>query len=187
MEYGDVSRGPYKLVVRYEANKQPPWKPDRNVWTPRPTYQIPNVDLTKIDWDGIKQACGGKDGYRWGHWRAYGKFDQGRMYVFGDSQASAETRLMALARLSKSKLERVTYSNLRVMDNGVDRKIRDGVQVYPAYFSIINHDYDKSRVGIRDNPPPPKVVRVPLYTEKEPEGAKDEVRAVLNSKFEYET
>lgn len=184
-EYGDVSHSPYKLMIRFEANKQPPWRENKNIWKPRPTYQIPNIDTGDITWGKIKMAAGGENGYNWGHWRAYGKFDIGRMYVFGATQSEAEGRLKDLATLSKSKLERVTYSDLREMHNGSDRKIRNGLRVYPAYFTVINNNYDKNKVGFGKSPPKPKSIRVPLYTEKEPPGISEEVRIVLNSKFEY--
>ena len=186
-EYGDVSRGPYKLIVRFEVKERPPWRSDESVWTPRPTYQIPNVNQSKINWETIKRACGGDNGYLWGHWRAYGKFDEGRMYVFGDTQNSAKNRLLELAELSKSKLERITYSDIRVVDNSIDYKLRNSQRVYPAYFTVINHNYDKDKVQPGKNPPKAKSVRIPLYTDKEPIGIKEEITAVLNSKFDYGT
>lgn len=186
-EYGDVSRGPYKLIVRFETNEQPPWRPDRNKYLLRASYQIPNVNQSKINWDAIKRACGGKNGYMWGHWRAYGKFDEGRMYVFGDSQKSAKERLLELAELSKSKLERITYSDMRVLDNRTEVKAKKSQRIYPAYFTVINHNYDKDKVKPGKNPPKAKSIRIPLYTEKEPTGTKEEIKIILNSKFDYST
>ncbi len=181
-EYVRVTNQDLKLMVRFESNKTPPWRANALDYSPHPTYSIPNVDKTKVNWQIIKQLMGGKNGYHWGPWRANALFEsKARMYVFGRSQKEAESMLKTLASLSLEPIKHLSVSEWKYPSGSPSKFPR---QVYPAFFTIINNGYDRSKV--RNNKPPnPKVVRIPLYLDDPPEGVEAQIAEALSRKFTY--
>lgn len=130
-----------RLTVIFFSLHSPPYKAIPGKRFVKATYNIPDADPKKLNWQTIKTACGGEAGYQWGHFRASGQLSNGRqMQVYGSSAVIAETRLQALASLSTAKLLTVTIAEekkegIRVTD---PKLYKESTMVYPAYFSIIN-------------------------------------------------
>ncbi|MBD2303766.1 hypothetical protein [Nostoc sp. FACHB-190] len=128
------------LIVQFFSVQTPPWTKrngqDRLV---SGTYVVPEIDQTKLDWERIKLACGGANGYMYGRYRAFTVLDNGRgMACFGQSGDEAEDRLRALAALSKGEItKKPTISEDRTEDV-TGSYIKQPVRVYPAYFTILN-------------------------------------------------
>ena len=171
-----------KLQVRYETNTQPPWRPNSRTWLPSPTYSIPNVATSKISWRTIKDAMGGKNGYDWGHWRVAAMLNSKRtVYCFGNSAKEAEKRLEELLKLSNDKIEKITPSELK-LKNGKPR--HQARKVYPAFFTVINNNYDRNRVR-NNKPPAPKTATIALWVEDEPPDTARVIQNVLSNNFDY--
>ena len=181
-DYVRMTNENIKLKVRYETNTQPPWRPNENTWLPSPTYSIPNVATNKISWRTIKDAMGGKNGYNWGHWRVAAMLDSKRtVYCFGNTAKEAEKRLEELLKLSNDKIEKVTFSELRT-SNGQPR--HQARKVYPAFFTVINNNYDRNRVR-NNKPPAPKTATIALWVEDEPPDTARVIQNVLSNNFDY--
>lgn len=184
IDYVRVERQELKLIVRFESNKNPPWRIDSKTYLPRPTYSIPFADRTKIKWKTIKDACGGENGYEWGNHRATGLFEGGnQMQVLAKSNIEAKNRLQTLAALSTKKLIRLTDGEDNISDaKGALKPAREARRVYPAFVTIINN-----RENVRNKEKgihkivKPKSVRIPLYTESEPPDAAALIAEVLSN------
>lgn len=128
-----------RLVVTFISNQQPPWQARNGQRLVVATYGIPDVKRSKCDWETIKLACGGKNGYLWGRFRATASLSNGRqMQVMGATGDEAEDRLRALLELSEATLvKKPTISE----DRGEDisgKYLKIPTRVYPAYFTIMN-------------------------------------------------
>jgi hypothetical protein len=181
-DYVRMTNENIKLTLRYETNKQPPWRPNENTYLPRPTYSIPNVATSKINWKTIKDAMGGKNGYDWGHWRVAAMLKSKRtVYCFGNTAKEAQKRVEKLLELSNDEIEKITYSELSTSDGKPRHQAK---KVYPAFFTVINNNYDRSRV--RNNKPPrPKTATIALWVEDEPPDTQKAIQNVLSNKFDY--
>ena len=182
-DYVRMTNENIKLKVRYETNKQPPCRPNNRTWLPSPTYSIPNVNLSKISWRTIKDAMGKERGYFWGHWRVAAMLKSKRtVYCFGNSAKEGEDRLKELLKLSNDEIEKITYSELRTGDGLARHK---STQVYPAFFTVINNNYDRNRVR-NNQPPAPKVATIALWVEEEPPDTSRIIQNVLSNNFDYD-
>lgn len=128
-----------RLVITFMSNQQPPWQARNGQRLVVATYGIPDVKRSKCDWETIKLACGGKNGYLWGRFRATGILSNGRqMQVMGATADEAEDRLRALIALSDAELvKKPTLSEDRSEDLS-GSYLKQPTRVYPAYFTIMN-------------------------------------------------
>lgn len=133
---------PLSLDIVWYSVPHPPWKKrvksDRFV---RASYAVPDVKRSALDWERIKTAAGGKNGYSWGRFRATANLSNGgQMQVHGASPDEAEDRLKALLTLSTAEI--VTLSTTEEKKEGVraaDKKLyKETSRVYPAYFTVTN-------------------------------------------------
>jgi hypothetical protein len=173
------------MRVQFYSVQQPPWYKkrgeDRLV---SGSYHIPDVDPKKLDWDTIKLACGGVNGYMYGRFRATGRLDNGRqMAVYANSKDEAIDQLVSLISLSKAKLvERATISEDR-REDAAGRYLKQPVRVYPAFFSILNQyqvpGAPGSSIPIEGKRYMRKQEKIDLWVEKEPPGFDDLIRELL--------
>ncbi|MBW4644758.1 MAG: hypothetical protein KME23_17645 [Goleter apudmare HA4340-LM2] len=128
------------LQVQFFSVPTPPWSKrlgqDRLVSA---SYSVPDIDPAKLDWERIKLACGGINGYLYGRFRATGLLNNGRqMAVYAVTGDEAEDRLRALLTLSKAELiKKPTITEDRTEDV-TGSYIKQPVKVYPAYFTLFN-------------------------------------------------
>lgn len=127
------------LVIQFFSRQQPPWRKVGQNRLVSATYSVPDIDTTKLDWEKIKLACGGNNGYLYGRFRATGILDNGRqMAIYAHTAQEAEDRLKALLALSKAKLlKKPTFTEDRTEDVS-GSYVKQPVQIYPAYFTILN-------------------------------------------------
>lgn len=107
----------------------------------RATYGIPAVDKAKLDWNKIKEACGGQNGFLWGRFCCCLGLEGGRqMQVYGGSDTEAEQRAKALAAFSSLKIVSVTVREEKKEGRRkTDKKAyKETTRVYPIYFTILN-------------------------------------------------
>lgn len=107
------------------------------------TVTIPDVKRGKLDWETIRLACGGKNGYMWGRFRAEARLTNGRrLKVYASTKAEAEDRLKIFAALSEAEIK--TYNVTEEVKEGerVENPglFKDTTRVYPAFCFVINRE-----------------------------------------------
>jgi hypothetical protein len=173
-----------RLVIQFFSVKQPPWQAPQGRRLVSATYAIPDIKRSKLDWETIKLACGGANGYNYGRYRATGLLSNGRqMQVLGASPGEAEDRLKALLALSEGTLlKKPTISEDRAEDS-TGSYLKQPTRIYPAYFTIMNQ-YKvpgaqgsgipmSSGVYIRRND------RLLLWTDEKPFGYEERIQELL--------
>ncbi|ARV60604.1 hypothetical protein BZZ01_20040 [Nostocales cyanobacterium HT-58-2] len=128
-----------RLVITFSSVSSPPWKAAAGQRLVTATYAVPDVKRSKCDWETIKQACGGRNGYLWGRYRATGILSNGRqMQVMGATGDEAEDRLRALVALSEATLvKKPTISEDRSEDAS-GSYTKQPTRIYPAFCTIMN-------------------------------------------------
>ncbi|AKG21495.1 hypothetical protein [Calothrix sp. 336/3] len=172
-----------RLVITFYSVKQPPWNNPNGILT-RATYSVPDVKRSKLDWQTIKTACGGVNGYMWGRFRATGILSNGRqMQVLGASGAEAEERLIALLTLSEATLiKKPTISEDRGEDNQ-GRYLKQATRIYPAFFTIMNQYKVPGARGsgapLNDGLYKRKFERLALWTEQKPINFEESIQELM--------
>jgi hypothetical protein len=173
-----------RLVIQFFSVKQPPWQRNNGQRLVSATYAIPDVKRSKLDWETIKTACGGANGYLWGRYRATGILSNGRqMQVLGATPDEAEDRLKALLALGEGTLlKKPTISEDRQEDN-IGSYLKQPTRIYPAYFTIMNQYKVPGALGsgipmasgmyIRRND------RLLLWTDEKPSGFEERIQELL--------
>ncbi|OKH47299.1 hypothetical protein NIES2101_23970 [Calothrix sp. HK-06] len=129
-----------RIVIKFFSESSPPWQARTNSRLVTATYAIPEIEPSKIDWERLKQACGGVNGYLWGRYRATIILDNGRqIQCWGASGGEAEDRAKAFLQFTKGKPIRAkaTITEDRTEDN-TGSFVKQPIRVYPAYFTILN-------------------------------------------------
>lgn len=179
----------FKITVLYYSISTPPWRmlnSERKLV--QATYNVPFVNRAKIDWQTIKDAAGGTNGYMWGRFLCTASLgdDEGnirQMQVYGNSEAEAEERLRALASLSEGTILGLsTGEQKKVGRKAADKLLyKESTRVYPAYFTIIH----KRKVITESNFPSlsgnytRNKFRIPLWTSSKPSEADEIIREAL--------
>jgi hypothetical protein len=152
------------LKIIWTPRRSPPfsknqWVQDGNnlkQWR-EPQFSIPFVNPAKLDWDKIKFAAGGANGYQTGRYRCYGylgwpsKGIPGRkVEISGATQAIARQMLESLSTLSEAELHGVGYSERARSTDPDDAALSEqfaAVIVYPktCYISSQKRELDIER------------------------------------------
>lgn len=134
----------YGVVIFEAIDKQAPGR--------RPEFRLPALKRSVLDdYEKIRAACGGANGYLWGRWVAKATTSTGHpMIVRGGSASIAETRLRALAELCD--LEILTVNITEELKS--DRRLAtpalqaDSKQVLPIKLIIYNRQYFTAQVPL---------------------------------------
>ncbi|MEG3437293.1 hypothetical protein V0288_09195 [Pannus brasiliensis CCIBt3594] len=127
------------LKIAFRGKKKPPFRDSQ-----RAGYTIFNVKRSALDWEKIKLACGGDNGYLWGRFLAIVKFvDPGipNMKVYGATKAEAQDRaeaFLALADLEVAGInvtEELKEGNRRKYDQAL---YKETTRIYPVHCTVIN-------------------------------------------------
>lgn len=180
---------PLKIKILYYNVPAPPFESSRTNPDPkRVTCNVPFLSRTKLDWQTIKNACGGTNGYYWGRFICTANLvDDGgsvrQMKVYGGSKSEAEQRLRALQLLTDSRI--ITMNSTEEEKEGrraTDKHLyKETTQVYPAYFTIVHQE----KVITESNLPTltgnyrRSKYRIPLWTSTKPDDAEEKIREAL--------
>jgi len=111
----------------------------------RPTYQLPAFDRAKVnDYDRIRAACGGQNGYLWGRFVATATTSVGHpIIVRGGTADEAEDRLEALAGLCDLDLLTVNVTDERRTHKRASNPVfrKDSRRVLPFRLILVNRRY----------------------------------------------
>jgi hypothetical protein len=133
---------PLTIRLIFKSVKKPPFFHADGERAKQTQITIPFINKNKIDWEDIKLACGGVNGYLWGRFRALVKLENGHSFEFwGASPQDCNDLLEDLLKLctvdmvgvtiteETKKGKRLTYSAL----------YKEQLRVYPCYFTIFNN------------------------------------------------
>lgn len=124
----------------------------------RVTITVPDVKRSALDWQQLRTALGGPNGYLWGRWKATARLGRGEFVsAFGATADEAEDRIRAVMTLSNSTIQTVTVTEERRADNRITnpRLQKDITRVYPGHITIINRQRvlaaDQGRIAVNGN------------------------------------
>ncbi|HEY9705349.1 MAG TPA: hypothetical protein V6C58_23120, partial [Allocoleopsis sp.] len=147
---------------------------------------IPDIKRSKLDWDTIKLACGGVNGYNWGRFKAIAKLDNGReMSLYGATEEEAIKQLEKFLALTEANVTGMTVSEEQKKGQRLVNQnlYKMPTRVYPAYFTIINRaallDYEQGHASLQGNFKDRKV-KINLWTNTEPNHTKETIKDILN-------
>jgi len=132
-----------RIVVCLFSVKQPPYNTRAREKLTRVEVTIPDVKRSALDWERIKLACGGRNGYMWGRFRANCRLENGRsFFVFGATPDEAEERAKSFLTLSTSELLTMTVTEEKKLGaRAKNPKLqKEPTRVYPAYFTVFNRE-----------------------------------------------
>lgn len=173
-----------RIIVVMTSVQSPPFISSNGQRLTRATYSIPDLKRSKCNWEDIKAACGGTNGYMWGRYRCTGVLSNGRqMQVMGASPDEAEDRLRAFLTLSEATLvKKPTISEDRAEDN-TGSYIKQPKRLYPAYFTIMNQykvaGSRGSGIPLSDGIYNRKNDKIILYTNEKPLGTDERIAELL--------
>jgi hypothetical protein len=163
-----------QLTIQLSSVKIPPFIDTNGKQAKRVQITVPNIDRTKLDWERIKRAAGGSNGYLWGKYKGLAKLDSGHsLTVWAATADEAEDRIKALIELSESEINGITITELT--NEGRRQTItalrHDLTQIYPVFVTIINQQQilnQDSGLATLSGTYKHKRYRIPLYTDTKP-------------------
>lgn len=107
---------------------------------------IPGIKVSKLDWEVIKTAMGGNNGYNWGRFKARAGLitDTGdkatEAICWGATAEEAEERLRALLTLSDYQIGSFSVTEELKEGRKANGKAlcKETARIYPAYMTLIN-------------------------------------------------
>jgi hypothetical protein len=118
------------------------------------SYQIPNPKISLLDnYDTIRAACGGSNGYMWGPFKGVGRLSSGHnLEVYAATRDGAMDRLQAFASLSDDDLLTVdiTEEIPTLRRDTIKMLKKPNIQIKPVRMRLINREYfDSPRPNAR--------------------------------------
>ncbi|ESA37863.1 gliding motility protein [Leptolyngbya sp. Heron Island J] len=121
----------------------------------RVTITVPDVKRSALDWQQLRAALGGPNGYLWGRWRATARLGKNEyVSAFGATADEAEDRIRAVMTLSNSVIQTVTVTEERRADERIinPRLQKNVTRVYPGHVTVVNRQRvlaaDQGRVSV---------------------------------------
>lgn len=139
-------------------------------------YSICDVNRSKLDWNTIKIASGGSNGFTTGETLCRARLNNGRrMMCLGGSQGEAQQIVESLCQLTNAEiLYPVSFTERRDFSRSKAQiKRRDSVKMYPAYMviqtqNLISPNNNSFGNKYKAGQYLKRKARVPLYTDKRP-------------------
>jgi hypothetical protein len=130
-----------RLQFNLYSLKTPPYARRGAQRLVRVTVTIPEVSRALLDWERLRQVCGGPNGYLWGRWLAKARLNNGgTLKVYGGTEGEAEDRLRAFLTLSTAEIKGLTVTEeKRTGERQRNPKMwKEITRVYPGHLTIIN-------------------------------------------------
>lgn len=140
-----VRKPPVSLSLRIylRGTPKPPWKNADGSLAKRAQVTIPNVKKSKLDWQTIKQAVGGINGYSWGRFFVEANLDDGNKITFyAGSEQEGQNIANSLLTLTNAELTTLNITEEKKEGSRLKYKAlyKEFVRVYPANLTIINQN-----------------------------------------------
>lgn len=129
------------IKINFRGEQQPPFRTSKRV-----NYTIPMIKTSKLDWEVIKLACGGTNGYMWGRFLARVRFKEVGtpvLQIYGATSSEAEDRAKAFIELTDLEIASLTITEEK--KEGRRREFdkalyKEDTRVYPAFLVIVNRE-----------------------------------------------
>jgi hypothetical protein len=184
-EYTKAKPQSLRIVIDLYSVKQPPFFKSTQDFT-WATVTIPDVKRSALDWNVIKAAVGGENGYLWGRFRAVASLSTGRrLVVHGGSESEVESLVTRLLTLTDARLLTLNITEeKKVGERAAKKKLqKETRRVYPGYFTVLNREEmlepTEGRASARQKNYRDANARIPLYFKEAPANADDLIRRVL--------
>jgi len=174
-----------RLQFKLYSLKPPPYSRRGDQRLVEVVVTIADIDRAKLDWDRLRQVCGGPNGYLWGRFLAKANLDNGgTLKVYGGTPDEAEDRLKAFLALSSAEIKTLSVTEEKKEAERLrnPRMYKDITRVYPGHVSIIN----RQRTLYLDRGSPSrqgnyidKRARFDLWRSVQPPDFEDRVRELL--------
>jgi hypothetical protein len=179
--------------------KRPPYYKLPGEWFKKKRITIPMVNTAKLNYKNIREACGGSAGQNWGEYKAIAVIQLGdnqsgysKIIVGGNSERSAVQNLERFLDFTDAKVVGVTTNKIdytkgvRAKDS--DRHKYNSYDVYPSWMVALNTDLIQTESLLPGRQTlagkQRKVLqRLLIYTEREPAGWNEDLRALIRHKF----
>lgn len=188
-EYTRAKPQSLRIVIDCYSRNQPPYwrKTDDLVWA---TITIPDCKREAVDWERIKAAAGGVNGYLWGRFKGVANLSTGRrLILYAGSESEARDRLMAMLALSDAEMLTINITEeVRIGERLKKPKLqKDATRVYPGYFTILNRkeilDQEQGRTSTRQKNFRDAKIRIPLWTQSAPENFNEMIAEIMSRGF----
>lgn len=130
-----------RLQFKLYSLKTPPYSRRGSERLVEVVVSVSDVSRALLDWDRLRQVCGGPNGYMWGRFLARARLDNGgSMKVYGATPDEAEDRLRAFLTLSTAEIKTFSVTEeKRAAERLTNPKLmKEITRVYPGHVSIIN-------------------------------------------------
>jgi hypothetical protein len=130
-----------RLQFNLYSLKTPPYARRGTERLVRVVVTIPDVKRAVLDWERLRQVCGGPNGYLWGRFLAKARLDNGgSLKVYGGTPDEAEDRLRAFLALSTAEIKTLSVTEEKKEAERLrnPKLYKDITRVYPGHLSIIN-------------------------------------------------
>lgn len=172
------------IKINFRGEKEPPFRTSKRV-----NYTIPMIKISKLDWEVIKLACGGTNGYNWGRFIARVKFTApgvGALQIYGATSEEAEDRAKAFIELTALEIAGLTITEEK--KEGKRREFdkvlyKEATRVYPAFLVIVNREkvlLEEQGRATLSGTYKERRFRIPLWTNEAPSDF-DEIKSQILS------
>lgn len=175
-----------RIKITMHPYPSPPFYRGERIRPREVTINIPDVKRSKLDYEAIRLACGGSNGYMWGRFLAQAKLSNGRtVQVWAASETEAESQVQQFLSLSEAEIIKLTVIEEKnageLLANPALRK--DPRQVFPAYLTVWNRNellstINAGRSGVRGNFFD-KRGRIAIWPDQKPFGFDEVISEVL--------
>lgn len=165
--------------------KEPPFRAPLKGKLIKAEYQIPDIQAKRITWQGVKDVCGGANGFMWGNFLATAKLDNGRqIHAYGATAKDADNMLDRMLTLTTAEMLSRGCTELKKIARRAKGQplYREPTRVYPVSFHVINSKritkienriiQQEKASGVRSTLRGDYIElgteRIPLYTNKPP-------------------
>ncbi len=175
-----------RIIITLTSEKSPPWRNQgANQKFTKVQVAIPDVKVSKLDWETIKLVCG-INGYNWGRFKAIAKLDNGReMSLYGGTEEEAMNQLEKFLTLTTANVTGMTVSEEQKKGQRLinQNMYKTSTRIYPAFFIVINRasllDYEQGHPSLKGNFKDRKV-KIDLWTVTKPNHTEQTIKDILN-------
>lgn len=179
-----------RLKFHLYSVKAPPYTRRGSERLVRVTVTVPDVDRVKLDWEKLRYACGGPNGYLWGRWRAHAILTNNQsLTTYGGTKEEATDQLKRFLALSDQEIK--TISCTEEIKEGErlrnPKMYKETTRVYPGHVTVINRErtlaIDKGHRS-RNGNFIDKKARIDLWRNVEPPDFQTVITELLRKSFQ---
>ncbi len=175
---GYLGISPLTIKIHCTSAQNPPFAAKTGFYFQRVTVKVPHADPNKINWEAIKNAVGGADGYTFGASKCIYTIDtptgRRKIQVYASSEDEAQNIADNLLDLSTCTADDIVSTIINTEQINTDNKnsprYKENITVYPKNFTIINTQNEEYPSTTID-----------LWLNKKPSSADEDIQNALKT------